>query len=91
MSEIIARQMISSHIRDIVLSKTVDPARFARMMGGLGQALGSFDQRIVGVKKLVRQIADAEYVTSVLEFVAYAESGGPLWSEIKIDSPELSA
>jgi hypothetical protein len=69
--------MISSHVSDITLSKTIDPSRFSRMVGG-----GSLKQRIAGIKKLVERLDAPEYKTVVLEWLAYVESGKPLWSEI---------
>ncbi len=91
MSAIIAKQMIRSHIRDIVLSKTVDPYRFVRMIRkapieDASTQLGSFDQRIAGVKKLIERLDDThvEYRTVVLDFIKYVEQGNPLWSEIKL-------
>jgi hypothetical protein len=81
MRDLIARQMIIAHIRDVSLSKTVDPYRFSRMIyrdfHGTHDA-GSLEQRIASVNALTERLdgSRAEYKTGVLEWPEINLPGG---------------
>lgn len=85
-STIISRQVILSHITDITKSLTIDPPRFSRMVNGRGKGLGSFEQRIAGIKKLCTEdwflALEPQFSKMILAFVEWVEAGQPIWCEI---------
>lgn len=86
-SVIISKQIVLAHLRDITLSLTIDPPRFSRMVSGLGKGLGSFEQRIAGIKKLCTEdwfsSQEPQFSKTILAFIEWIETGQPIWCEIE--------
>jgi hypothetical protein len=82
-SATISKQIVLSHITDITLSLTVDPSRFSRMVSGKGKPLGSFEQRVAGIKNLCTEdwflTLEPQFSKDVLAFVEYVSAGQPVW------------